>query len=199
MNGRSEKKGRRRKPLSPHYKANNEGGFGNPPVRGQFAKDNAGGPGRPKGVTNLEAAIRKRLGKKLTVSKEGKSVRMTAFEVYAERVVEAILSKTSSPAMLEYGYALLTRFSSEETSQEPDYSVFSHDELLLFGGLLARTLREAPTRGYESLIDESYNRPLEGMYRVTRGPDGHIIIERIRGAANPESPGMLLAVPDERQ
>lgn len=179
-------KKRRRKKLSAHYKANNKGGFGNPPVRGQFAKNNPGGPGRPKGITNLEAALRKRLGKKLTVSKDGKSVKMTPFEVYAERILEAILSKNSSPAMLEYGFRLLTRFSSDEAAQVPDYSVFSDDELMLFGGLLVRALGEGPTKGYRSPLGVQYDRPLEGTYRVTRGSDGHIIVERINDAAKPE-------------
>jgi len=200
--GKGSPKQRRRKALSPHYKSNNEGGFGNPPVSGQFAENNPGGPGRPKGITNLEAALRKRLGKKLTVSKDGKSVKMTPFEVYAERMLEAILSKNSSPAMLDYGFRLLTRFSSieaEHNSSEaeriPDYSVFSHDELILFGGLLVRALGEGPTEGYESPLGEQYNRPLEGTYRVTRGPDGHIIVERINDAAEPEVATRLLEGP----
>ena len=192
------KKRQRRKTLSPHYKANNEGGFGNPPVRGQFADNNPGGPGRPKGITNLEAALRKRLGKKLTVSKDGKSVKMTPFEVYAERMLEAILSKNSSPAMLEYGFRLLMRFSSNEAEHDssdariPDYSVFSHDEFMLFGGLLVRAMGEGPVEGYQSRISEEYNRPLEGTYRVTRGSDGHIIVERINDAAEPEGATGLL-------
>ncbi len=193
----SPKKRRRRKSLSPHYQANNKGGFGNPPVRGQFRKNNPGGPGRPKGITNLEAAIRKRLKKKLTVSKEGKSVSMTAFEVYAERVLEAILSKSSSPAMLEYGYGLLMRFSSEETPPTLDYSVFTNDEFRLFGGLLARALGWEPVQGYKSIIDKEYDRPSEGMYRVTRGPDGHIIIERADHPPDPDGPGTLLRGPEE--
>jgi hypothetical protein len=170
-NGKSSPGRRRRKALSPHYKANDEGGFGNPPVSGQFAEKNPGGPGRPKGITNLEAALRKRLGKKLSVSKDGRSVKMTPFEVYAERTLEAILSKNSSPAMLEYGFRLLTRFSSIEAEQNssegervPDYSVFSHDELILFGGLLVRALGEGPAEGYQSPLGEQYSRPLEGTY-----------------------------------
>lgn len=200
--GKGSPKRRLRKTLSPHYKANNDGGFGNPPVRGQFGENNPGGPGRPKGITNLEAALRKRLGKKLTVSKDGKSVKMTPFEVYAERMLEAILSKSSSPAMLEYGFRLLTRFSSNEAEQNsseagriPDYSVFSHDELILFGGLLTRALGEGPTEGYVSPLGEQYSRPLEGTYRVTRGSDGHIIIERINDVAEPEVATRLLEGP----
>jgi hypothetical protein len=196
--GSRNKKRRRRKPLSAHYRANNQGGFGNPPVGRQFPINNPGGPGRPKGITNLEAALRKRLGKKLTVSKDGKSVNMTPFEVYAERMLEAILSKNTSPAMLDYGFRLLTRFSSNEAERGPDYSVFSDDELMLFGGLLVRALGEDPTEGYQSPFGEQYNRPLEGTYRVTRGRDRHIIVERIGDAAEPDISIRLLGGPSGR-
>jgi hypothetical protein len=126
------------------------------------------------------------LGKRLTVSKDGKPVKMTPFEVYAERMLEAILSKNTSPAMLDYGFRLLMRFSSTETEQLPDYSVFSDDELILFGGLLVRALGEGPTKDYQSPLSDEYNRPLEGIYRVMRGPDRHIIVERVGDGTEPE-------------
>lgn len=166
---------RRRRRRSRFYKANNAGGFGNPPVKRQFAKGNRGGPGRPKGITNLEAAMRKVLAKRLTVTKEGRLVRMTAWEVYAERALEAILSKTTSPALLEYGRDLLTRFGVSEPKPKTDYSVFSDTELQLFGGLLCRALGETPE------LNDMFATPVEGLYRVNRREDGHMVVERADG------------------
>lgn len=170
---------------SGRYKANNAGGYCNPPVKGQFTVGNPGGPGRPKGITNLEAALRKRLGTRLTVMRDGKPTKMTVFEVYAERLLEAILSKSGSPAMLEYGFRLLTRFSSDPTERVPDYSVFNSDELYLFGGLLMRAMGEEPQDDYESPFGAKYNRSVEGVYRVYRRPDRHIVVERVDDAATP--------------
>jgi len=163
---------RRRSPL---YQANNKGGYGNPPVKGQFPKGNRGGPGRPRGVTNLETAMRKVLAKRLTVTKDGRAVRMTPWEVYAERVLEAILSKTTSPAMLEFGRDLLTRFGVSDPRPKADYSVFSDTELQLFGGLLCRALGEPPEAA------DMFATPVEGIYRVDRRGDGHVIVKRADG------------------
>lgn len=167
---------------SPHYRADNSGGYGNPPVRNQFQPGHAG-PGRRKGVTNLESVIRRRLGIRLKVSKDGKVVRLTPYEVYAERVLEAILSKTTSPKMLEFGLNFLTRFGPTpepvpEKKQEktPDYSVFTNDELHLLGGFLARStglVRGDP--GWEGLVEDG----IEGLYRVSRRDDGNIFVEKL--------------------
>lgn len=57
MNDRDNPDRRRRR--SPHYRANNDGGYGNPPVRHQFKPGNEGGPGRRRGTTSIDAALRK--------------------------------------------------------------------------------------------------------------------------------------------
>jgi hypothetical protein len=171
-------------PRSPHYKANNAGGYGNPPVRGQFRKDNPGGPGRPKGITNVEAALRKRFATKLPVGKDGKSVKMTPQEIFAERVVEAILNRTTSPAMLEYALGLFKRFGSPEPQDQPmvNWSSFSDDEFRLLSGLLERALGDEPAEDYVSPLGPQYNRTVEGYYCATRRPDGHIVIEKVEEA-----------------
>ena len=45
-------------PASPHYKADNSGGHGNPPVSGQFQRNNKRG-GRKKKDRSMEAALQR--------------------------------------------------------------------------------------------------------------------------------------------
>ena len=179
-----------KRPHSPHYKADNSGGYGNPPVKNQFRPGQAG-PGRRKGVTNLESAIRRRLRTRLRVSRDGKAVRLTPYEIYAERVLEAILSKTTSPRMLEFGLNFLSRFGpvpepepepepkpEPKPEPTPDYTVFSTDEFRLFGGLIARSL--VGIRDQSDLAELCwFDEPIEGLYRVRRREDGHIVVEKL--------------------
>ena len=174
---------RRLKPYSPHYKRNDEGGFGNPPVSRQFPLKNPGGPGRPKGQTNIEAQIRKALRRKLTVNKDGKSVRMHPTAVFAERLLEAILSRTNSPKMLQFGLEILRKFgpqaepskSTQASSQIPDLTGLSDDELSIYGEMCAMVMG----RPLEEDCTTSLGGPGNSLYRLDRGPDGLIRFERV--------------------
>jgi hypothetical protein len=177
----SERNDKRKKSRSPHYEGNDKGGYGNPPVKDQFLRGNGGGPGRPKGVTNLEGAMRKVTGTRMTVNKKGRPTKMMPVEIFAERTMEAILGKTTSPRMLEFGHNLLDKYGPQEPSEEgmPDYSVLSHDELSILGGLFAKTLGEAATFPDPSPLGEKYTYKIESEYRVFRRDDGHIVVERL--------------------
>lgn len=171
---------RRDKPYSPHYKADDSGGFGNPPVRHQFAPGNPGGPGRPKGQTNIEAQLRKVLGKKVTVNKDGQPKQMHVTEVFAERMREAILARTTSPAMLEYALRLLDRFGPQPTPTESpkwliDLTGLTDDELQIYGEMGARVTGQ-PIKGEYST---GLGAPGNSLYRLIRGDDGLIRFERV--------------------
>ena len=178
--------GKRLKPYSSHYKADNRGGFGNPPVGHQFALGNPGGPGRPKGRTSLESQLKKVFRKTLVVNKEGRAVRMPPTAVYAERLLEAILSRTTSPAMLDYGIRVLSKYGPQpQVIQSPEVVLnldgFSEDELLILECLLARAW--VGVSGHSGEMDSALTdrSSIIGDFRAVWRPDGTIGMERMFG------------------
>ena len=133
---------------SPHYRGDNAGGYGNPPVRGQFEHGNPGGPGRPPGQSNLESAIRKALGRRRPVNRDGRMVKMNPVDVYAERVLETILSRSKSPALLEFGLRIFEKYGpgpsaadSKGGNVELDLTGLSLLELHLYGYLSCKMVK----------------------------------------------------------
>ena len=174
---------RRLKPYSPHYKRNDEGGFGNPPVSRQFPLKNSGGPGRPKGQTNIEAQIRKALRRKLTVNKDGKPTSMHPTAVFAERLLEAILARTNSPKMLSFGLEILRKFGPEAQPGNlaqaavpiHDLSGLSDDELSIYGEMCAMAIGRPLEGDFATTLGE----PGNSLYRLTRDPTGLVRFERV--------------------
>lgn len=177
------KRSRRKKQLSPYYQANDEGGFGNPPITKQFRKNNPGGPGRPKGQTTLNSAMRKVLRRKIPVTRNGRSTNLPATEVYAERLLEAILGKSSSPTMYEFGRRILAQYGPQEEPEESklrvDYSGFSSDETKIFACLLDRALGLPAQPATVDVLRISRDPVPVGEFRIYRGPNQHMVIERI--------------------
>lgn len=168
---------------SPYYQANNAGGYGNPPISGQKKKGGPGGPGRPKGQTSLEAALKRVLRKKRAVVRDGKVEKLHPSDIMAERTLEAFLAKDLSPQMIQLAHRIMERFGPqmpEEKRQLVAWGSFSNDELHLFGGLLARVSGEEPPENYVSPFGPKYDRKTEGYYCVTRRPDGHIVVEKVK-------------------
>jgi hypothetical protein len=124
----------RKKPVSPHYKANDDGGFGNPPVKNQFQLGNKKG-GRKKGERNIEAALRRALSGKIDL-KDGRSVNTT--DALASRLVKLALSGTLSA--LKEGLALAEKYGPQPESPLPpvDYGVLSEAELNVYLVVLHR-------------------------------------------------------------
>lgn len=151
----------RRKPLSPHYKANNEGGYGNPPVSGQRKKGDPGGPGRRKGETNINAALRKMFQSRVPVMKDGKRVTIPFAEALAERVKKIILS--GSLRALQMGLEMMAKLGpvEEDTDAVFHFDDFSLDEIREFNRLMRKAqglpteefLPPAPTISYRSWPD----------------------------------------------
>jgi hypothetical protein len=167
---------------SPYYQANDAGGYGNPPVSGQRKKGDPGGPGRPKGQTSLEAALRRVLRKKRAVVRDGKVEKLHPSDIMAERTLEAFLAKNLSPSMIQLAHRIMERFGPqmpEEKQQKVAWGSFSDDELHLFGELLTRVSGEDPQENYVSPFGPKYDRKTEGYYCVTRRADGHIVVEKI--------------------
>lgn len=170
------------KTYSPHYKGDNSGGYGNPPVSGQRKTGEPGGPGRPKGHTSLRAALQRAFRRKLPIVRNGKVAKLHLSDILAERIVEAILGKNPSPSMIELARRLMEQYGPQMPDQEPlqgNIDGFSEDELGIVSGLFARCLGEPPgetRRHVLGTVDEPFP---QGEFRIFRRDDGHIGVARI--------------------
>lgn len=120
---------------SPHYKGNNAGGYGNPPVKDQFK--GKPGPGRPKGSKSIEGALRRTFGKKVVRrGKDGKRTLIDAPDALAERALELGLRGTLN-ANVE-ARKLAEKYGPQEQSNAADLSKLTDAELHLYGYLTCR-------------------------------------------------------------
>ena len=103
------------------YQANNAGGYGNPPVRHQFKPGGRGGPGRPKGETTLEAAMRKMFGGTVQVTSNGEAREVSMVQALAERAKKEFL--TGSARSLELGLELALKYGPADATVD-DVAVF---------------------------------------------------------------------------
>ena len=62
--------------------------------------------------------MRRVLRRKVAVTRNGRSTRLPATEVYAERLLEAILGNSSSPALFEFGRRILAQYGPQNDSGE---------------------------------------------------------------------------------
>jgi len=125
-------------PKSSRYKANNDGSFGNPPVKNQFKKGGSGGPGRKKGGKNIESALQKMFGSRVVVRQNGKQSSTTMNNAIAERVKKQLLQGPQRG--LEYGLELAKKYGPpKEEPIIPDLTMLSDDEIALFKHALPKT------------------------------------------------------------
>lgn len=124
---------------SPHYKGDNSGGFGNPPVKSQFKKGNPGG-GRPKGSTSTDAAIRDVLA--TSVKKRDRNGKLTSVPMTRALVERAFqLGLTGNLKANEKARELAaTHGPQEPANREFDFGIFTEAELTLYEYLCLRTL-----------------------------------------------------------
>lgn len=126
---------------SPHYKGNNEGGYGNPPVKNQF--DGEPGPGRPKGSKNsIDAALRKVYSEPMEVidKKTGKLRKVDPNMAIAVRSAQLGMSGRSHDNSRAIELARKYGPDSENAAGtiQQDLSVLSEAELFLYGIISAR-------------------------------------------------------------
>lgn len=172
----SRPKRRKKKVSSSHYKANNEGGYGNPPVKNQFTGATAG-PGRPKKKDGLEARMRRMLNGKVP-TKDGGSV--TTHEAFAMSARKAMLS--NGVRGIKLGLQLNKMFAPP-AQQEDCYDVrdakFCDLEMEILLALLDRVQGGPPSRGPRpSPLGLPSDLPV-GLCRAFRRDDGHLVIEKI--------------------
>ncbi|MEH6791104.1 DUF5681 domain-containing protein [Parasphingorhabdus sp.] len=120
---------RRKNPPSSNFRGNNAGGFGNPPVRHQFKPGGKGGPGRPKGMTSADAALRKMFASTVQVSQNGEIREMHMTEAIVERLKKEIL--TGSPRLLEMALELVKKYGPVDQVDDAyvlDFSEFTAEQ-----------------------------------------------------------------------
>jgi hypothetical protein len=154
------------------YQGNNEGGYGNPPVDGQFRKGDKGGPGRRKGEASLESALRKITSKKIPVNKDGKRRHLSPAQILAERTLEAALAKNPSPRMLELAHKIFAKYGPKEVEKiKYDFSRLSLVEKKIYRAVLGSIL--SAHDGVKPTAD------FAGIYRVYQRHDGYIGFEKL--------------------
>lgn len=158
---------------SPHYKGNNEGGFGNPPVRHQFKRGNKGG-GRVKGNVALETELRRMFGNKIALA-DGSKISM--IKALTELVKKEILT---NPKVLPWALEMAAKYGPQETSAgfKLDIEMLNPDELRIFGRLFDRVMpstTKANDEGDSEITREYFPAIYEEYYRE----DGQIGIRRI--------------------
>ncbi|WP_157033022.1 DUF5681 domain-containing protein [Sphingomonas changbaiensis] len=116
---------KKKAPKSPTYRADNAGGYGNPPVKSQFRPGNSGGPGRRRGAKTLEESLRRLFRSKVPVTRNGQTRNMDMTEAMAERLKKEIL--TGNYKALELGVNLAHRYGP--TGDENQVEMFNIAEL----------------------------------------------------------------------
>ncbi len=179
---------RKKRAPSPLYKANNRGGYGNPPIRGQFKPGNRGGPGRRRGETNLENAFRNLFKGTTPIKRNGKIAHIPMAEAIAERIRKEITQ--GSTRGLELGMSLMREFGPKPDQEKLHTDDFTEDEFEIAARVLVRLTNRDPYPPRESPRDawSIPPPPLEGLYRIYRRDDGHIGFESLD---RPDQPTLL--------
>jgi len=162
---------KRKKEVSPHYQANNDGGFGNPPVSGQFK--GKPGPGRPKGGTTLKTAVQKMLRQSVTMTIDGRRMDVPMTEAMMQRLRKDIL--TGSPRSLQLGLELAEKYGpAEEELRRTGFNTddFTRDEMSLFRSFMLRAVEGRPA--FDHVVNN-----LTGTWRVLVREDGFIGFDRM--------------------
>jgi Family of unknown function (DUF5681) len=92
-----------------------------PPKEHQFKKGQSGNKrGRPKRRPSLHSLITKQLQKTVTVSKNGKSVKMTNYELMTEQLISSVVKKDWAALKILKGM-LQESYAADEKSAAADY------------------------------------------------------------------------------
>ena len=174
VNKRKKRK-TKKKAASPLYKANNEGGHGNPPVKHQFQAGGPGGPGREKGSHSMASALKRVI--KSRVPLKGTDKTISTQDAAAQRLLQKML--TGSMNDLLRGMKILSEFEPkvEDIDFLKNADSATITELRIWRALLERLSGESHVQG-KSLRDAESEK-LPGLYRITWRNDGFIGIDPI--------------------
>jgi hypothetical protein len=156
-------------PASPTYRADNSGGFGNPPIGGQFGPGNKGG-GRKRKDKSMEAALRREFTSKVAINRNGKIAKVELVEVLARRKRDIALKGTGRE--LDAAIELARKYGPAEGAEKPiDFDGLTADELDILVPFMSKLI--AASGGAADRIEAKQGlRGREGLYRLSAGPDG---------------------------
>lgn len=179
------------KPRSSHYKGNNEGGYGNPPVSTQFKKGNKGG-GRPKGPESINATMRKMLRGKVTRPDGTKIPMQKAIALAAQRAV-----LTEGVKGIDLALRLADMFEDKPAGEasprrKMDLTVLNDAELYIFYSLSARA-----SGNTERLSEAERGMKYLGICALVRREDGGMGIDPVEGSGWELRPSLPKPVDDD--
>lgn len=186
------KKGVRSTSNTSRYKGNNEGGYGNPPVKGQFGPGNKGGPGRPRGPQGLAARMRKMLKGSVSDANGNTAAMETAFTQVVRR--EMLTGGTKG---VRLGLDMFELFgddpaapepSEQKEKNKPDLSLFTNLELDIYGSLAHIIRDKVPDENFEwrflrpGLYEVHFDQ--RGIPRFTALEGDQLLLNKTRKKAN---------------
>lgn len=105
------------------------GGYGKPPRNTRFKKGVSGNPsGRPKGQATLPAILRRKLDKKVAVTRDGRREKITMREAIVEGIIKDAATG-SSPSRLAAVRWIQSVDKQPENRSEYDLSKITDEEL----------------------------------------------------------------------
>lgn len=151
------------------YKKNNAGGYGNPPVKSQFGKGGKPGPGRPRGSSTMDGALRKVFRGKVPYLENGERKEGPATVALAKRALQHGLSGTARAN--EAARELAAKYGPEEPTTAPasyDLSCLTGEELEMYGRIACKLLGEPYPEPSVSVLNAPNTwseRTIEGIVR----------------------------------
>lgn len=189
---RVKKPGQRRaKPNASRYKANNDGGFGNPPVKNQFKPGNKGGGPKKNNIT-IENEMRRVFRDKVPLADGSKTPMVRAL---AELLKKEILT---NPKSLQWGLELAERYGQKEEDEKllVNLEILNNAELDIYGVLIYRMLASFDDFEMTEEITRKFQ-PVVGRYCVSMRDDGLPGIDQLKDDTQSSTNGMLLLPRDD--
>ncbi|MBP6110958.1 MAG: hypothetical protein KA482_01080 [Sphingobium sp.] len=182
---------RRAKPNSSRYRANDEGGYGNPPVKNQFKPGNKGG-GRKKGNVTLESELRRVFRDRVPLADGSKTPMVRAL---AELTKKQLLT---NPKALPWAFELAEKYGPKEAEHRVkiNMEILTDAELNIYGVILDRLIASFQD---EDKTDEKCQDIQErlGLYRVSMREDGLPGIDQLKDDEPRNTNGTLLLPRDD--
>lgn len=170
------------KPTRTPHDPNRPLGHKNPSKETQFKKGNPGGPGRPKGQTNVGHAMSRMFGGKVPVNVNGKTIQKPMAEAIAKRGQQLML--TGSATGFFRGLDLYAKYGPEIEAAKPqkvNMSILGPELVRFYLCILRKTQAYYKVDDGEDVepMDAKLREELTGNWKVSFGEDGHIEMTRI--------------------
>lgn len=160
-------------------------GYKRPPKRTQFRPGNPGGPGRPKGQTNLAAVFRKMFKARVPVVENGKRVTKSMSDAIAKRGQQHIL--TGPPSAYFKALDLYEKYGpaiEQPRERNANLEGLPMEFLRIFRCMLTRVYsNEEDTDPQNSFgVPKDEQEAVSGIWEVSFNAEGQIQFRRVKNA-----------------